>query len=199
MKNLSLILLVLLASASAGASTGAEGEPRPLVQVHVSIEMDAINESLASTSESMADISDSFQLMAQNGQLDPEQQQRLTEIFRNLNQLLDATNTSVDALPSLVRQSRDALVAQGAEFFSDIKFWTITVLVVLIATAIFGVIGLYHFVLRPLKEAVKETAANISEMAQALGSTAQSLETNNRVLRSLLEPDGEKREHSPRA
>ena len=177
----------MLGWTSLGAATGDEDQPRPLVQVHVSVDMDAINASLASTSESIGEISDSFQLMAKNGQLDPDQQKQLTEIMQNLDQLLEATNASVDALPSLVQRSRDALVAQGDEFFSEFKFWTITLIVVLLATVIIAVFGLYHFVLRPLRDSLTETAANISDMAKALESTSASLETNNQILRQLLE------------
>ena len=193
MKNLSLILLLILFNSPVVAtSSEEEDEPRPLVQVHVSVDMDAVNASLAATSESIGEISDSFRLMAETGQLDPDQQQQLTEIMQNLDQLLDATSASLDALPSLVQRSRDALVAQGDEFFSEFKFWTITFIVVLLATVIITVFGLYHFALRPLRESLTETAGNISDMVKALESTSKSLETNNQILRELLEADKSK-------
>ena len=179
-------MLFGLMSLPAIGSTGEESEPRPLIQVNVSIEMDAISESLRSTSESIDDISKSFQLIAESGQLDPDQQQHLLRIMENLDLLLETTSDSVDALPELVQQARDALVAESDEVLGDLKFWSVTIIVALFTVLILAIVGLYFFVLRPLQQKILDATANISKMAEALENTSKSLETSNTIQRKLL-------------
>lgn len=182
-----LIVLYGLMSLPAVGSTGEEREPRPLIQVNVSVEMDAINESLKLTSESIDDISDSFQLIAESGQLDPDQQQHLLRIMENLDQLLEITSESVDALPTLVQKARDALVAQSTEVLGNLKFWSIAIIVALFTVLILAIIGLYLGVLRPLRDDIVGATANVSRMVDALESTSESLETGNTIQRKLLQ------------
>lgn len=182
-----LILLCVLVSAPALGSDREYGEQRPLVQVNVSFEMDAINESLSATSESISDISDSFRVIAEGGQLDPEQQQHLVQIMENLDHLVDATRTSTDALPSLVNRTRDTLVAQGTEFLGDLKFWSITILIILCVALVIAIICFYYFVLRPMQRTLLEVTGNISNMAKAMENTSKSLEISNQTQRELLQ------------
>ncbi len=186
MPRLSFLLLCVLTSIPAIGSDPQEPEQRPLVQVNVSFEMDAINESLRTTSESISEISDSFRLIAEGGQLDLEQQQQLVQIMENLDHLVEATRTSVDALPSLVERSRDTLVEQGSEFLGDLKFWSVTILIIICLVLIIATICFYYFVLRPMQRTLLEVTGNISNMAKAMENTSKSLEISNQTQRELL-------------
>lgn len=186
MRRLFLILLWGLTSIPALGSNPQEPQQRPLVQVNVSFEMDAINESLRTTSESINEISDSFRLIAEGGQLDLEKQQQLVQIMENVDHLVEATRTSVDALPVLVNRSRDALAAQVMEFLGDLKFWSITILVGLCLALIIAIICFYYFVLRPMQRTLLEVTGNISNMAKAMENTSKSLEISNQTQRELL-------------
>ena len=188
-----LLVLILLAPLSLLAEDDEESAKTPLVKVDVILELEAINESLASTSKSISDISESFRLMAENGELDPEQRQQLTGIMQSLNQILETTSTSVDALPALVHQSHDQLVDQGNEFFKHFKYGFVAFLVALLVIVIVAVTCLYHFVLKPLREILTQSAKEVSDMATALESAAKSLETNNDILRQLVNPDEAKK------
>jgi len=179
-------MLFGLMSLPAIGSTGEESEPRPLIQVNVSVEMDAISESLRSTSESIDDISESFRLITESGQLDPDQQQHLLRIMENLDLLLETTSDSVDALPELVQQARDVLVAESDEVLGDLKFWSVTIIVALFTVLILAIVGLYFFVLRPLQQKILDATANISKMAEAMENTSKSLETSNTIQGKLL-------------
>lgn len=168
-------------------STGEESAPQPLIQVNVSVEMDAINESIN-------DISKSLRLIAETGELDPDQQQLLLRVMENLDRLLETTSDSVDALPALVQKAHDALVTESDEVLGDLKFWSVTIIVALFTVLILAIVGLYFFVLRPLRQKILDATANISKMAEALENTSKSLETSNTIQGNLLKLS-EKRGH----
>jgi hypothetical protein len=186
MFRLSFFLTCFLMALPALASQQENGEPRPLVQVDVSFEMDAINESLHATSESIGEISDSFVVIAEGGQLYPEQQQQLVQIMENLDHLVEVTRTSVDALPTLVERSRGALTEQVGRFLRDLKFWAITLLVVLGVALILAIICFYYLVLSPMRRTLLEVTRNISDMARAMENTSKSLEISSETQRELL-------------
>jgi len=186
MSRLSFFLMCFLMVLPVLGSEQASRDERPLVQVNVSFEMDAINESLRATSESIGDISESFTVIAEGGQLDPEQQQKLVQIMESLDHLVEVTRTSVDALPTLVERSRGALAEQGSRFLRDLKFWAIILLVVLGAALILAIIGFYYLVLRPMRHTLLEVTGNISDMARAMENTSKSLEISSETQRELL-------------
>jgi hypothetical protein len=180
------ILLGALLTFSASASSQDESLQRPLIQVDVSVDMDAINESLKKTSESVSEISESFRLVAQGGQLNPEQQQHLVHVIENLDAMVEATRLSVDAMPSLVQRSRQSLSDQSTLFFQDLKFWSLSLLALLCAALIAAIICFYYFVLRPLQRTAMDVTANISDMAKAMENTSRSLEISSETQRELL-------------
>ena len=99
MLRLSFFLVCLLMAHPVLGSEQENGEQRPLVQVNVSFEMDAINESLRATSESIGEISESFTVIAEGGQLDPEQQQKLVQIMESLDHLIEVTQDPIQHPP----------------------------------------------------------------------------------------------------
>ena len=193
MSRYMLILLCCLASFEVLAAETEEAEPRPLVQVNVSFELDAINEALESTSESFGKISDSFAVIAQGGHLDTEEQQQLVRIMDNMDQLMTVTRDSVDALPSLVEHSRDAVVAQSSEFLGELKFWAILILIFLFVGLAVAVFCSYYFVLRPMQRTLQQVTGDFSNMAKAMENTSKSLDISNQNQVELIKLSKQKR------
>jgi len=181
-----LIMFCGLVFPQVAGAAAQEGRASPMVQVDVIVEMDAINESLRSTSHSIEQISDSIRLMAESGELDPDQQQKLSRILDNLDQVVQTTSDSVNALPSLVQRLRSALVSQSREILSDVKFWSIVIIAALFLLVIAIAVGLYLLVLRPLQQNILSTIDNVAKIAQALEDTSRALETNNSIQQELL-------------
>ena len=181
-----LIMCCGLVFPQVAGAAAEEGHASPMVQVDVIVEMDAINESLRSTSHSIQQISESIQLMAESGELDPDQQQKLSRILDNLDQVMQTTSDSMNALPSLVQRLRTALVAQSSEILHDVKFWSILIIAALFTLVIAIAVGLYFLVLRPLQQNILSTIANVAKIAQALEDTSRALETNNTIQQELL-------------
>ncbi|MGD2130069.1 MAG: hypothetical protein PVJ33_15030 [Lysobacterales bacterium] len=186
MTRLLLIMFCGLVFPQVAGAVAEEGRASPMVQVDVIVEMDAINESLRSTSHSIQQISESIQLMAESGELDPDQQQKLSRILDNLDQVMRTTSDSVNALPSLVQRLRTAIVAQSSEILSDVKFWSIIIISGLFILVIAIGVGLYVLVLRPLQQNILSTIDNVAKIAQALEDTSRALETNNTIQQELL-------------
>jgi hypothetical protein len=184
----SLVSLPAIAAEQEAAREAAQenGQQRPLIQVDISFEMDAINEALQKTSVSVDEISKSFKVLAEGGQLDGGQQQHLANIMDNLDHVVGATRTSMDALPALVDRSRQTLATQLNEFFDSLKFWTITILVLLCVALIIAAACLYYFALRPLQNLLFEVTGNIRDMAKTLENSAKSLEISNQVQLEFL-------------
>ena len=184
----SLVSLPAIAAEQEAAREAAQenGQQRPLIQVDISFEMDAINEALQKTSVSVDEISKSFKVLAEGGQLDGGQQQQLANIMDNLDHVVGATRTSMDALPALVDRSRQTLATQLNEFFDSLKFWTITILVLLCVALIIAAACLYYFALRPLQNLLFEVTGNIRDMAKTLENSAKSLEISNQVQLEFL-------------
>jgi hypothetical protein len=104
----------------------------------------------------------------------------------NLDHVVGATRTSMDALPALVDRSRQTLATQLNEFFDSLKFWTITILVLLCVALIIAAACLYYFALRPLQNLLFEVTGNIRDMAKTLENSAKSLEISNQVQLEFL-------------
>jgi hypothetical protein len=148
--------------------------------------MDAINEALQKTSVSVDEISRSFRVLAESGQLDQGQQQHLANIMDNLDHVVVATRTSMDALPALVDRSRQTLATQLNEFFDSLKLWTIIILVLLGVALIIAAACFYYFAVRPLQNLLFEVTGNIRDMAKTLENSAKSLEISNQVQLEFL-------------
>jgi len=186
MSRLLTILLCGLISLPVLASEQEISQQRPLLQVDVFVEMEAINESLDEASRSIGEISNAFRVVAEGGQLDAEQQQQLVAILENLDHVVEATRASVDALPELVRNSRQTVTDQVNGFFSSLKFWSIAILIILGIVLIAAIICFYYFVLQPLKSTLLEATGNIANMAKAMENTSRSLEVSNQTHREML-------------
>jgi predicted unusual protein kinase regulating ubiquinone biosynthesis (AarF/ABC1/UbiB family) len=186
----SLLLLgcgLLLARA---ADAAQEQRIAPLVQVDVIVELDAVNESLRSTSHSIGEISESIRLMAESGQLSPDEQEQLSRVLENLDTLVETSADSVNALPSLVQRLRTSVLAHGNELLDDLKLWSVIIIFALFALLILMGVGFYFLVLRPLQDNILSTIANVSKIASALEDTSKALEANNAIQRKLLEAPG---------
>ena len=179
-------LVSLPAIAAEQEAAQENGQQRPLVQVDISFEMDAINEALQKTSVSVDEISKSFRVLAESGQLDQGQQQHLANIMDNLDHVVGATRTSMDALPALIDRSRQTLATQLNEFFDSLKFWTIIILVLLGVALIIAAACFYYFAVRPLQNLLFEVTGNIRDMAKTLENSAKSLEISNQVQLEFL-------------
>ena len=179
-------LVSLPAIAAEQEAAQENGQQRPLVQVDISFEMNAINEALQKTSVSVDEISRSFRVLAESGQLDQGQQQHLANIMDNLDHVVGATRTSMDALPALVDRSRQTLATQLNEFFDSLKFWTIIILVLFGVALIIAAACFYYFAVRPLQNLLFEVTGNIRDMAKTLENSAKSLEISNQVQLEFL-------------
>jgi hypothetical protein len=170
----------------------AEREERnaPMVQVDVIVELDAVNESLRSTSDSIGEISETLRLMAESGELSPAREEQLSRVLENLDSLVQTSTDSVNALPSLVQRLRTSLVSQSTEILDNLKLWSAIIIGALFALLILLAIGFYFLVLRPLQKTILSTFADVSKIASALEDTSRALETNNAIQRKLLEPRG---------
>lgn len=186
MSRLLAIVVCSLISLAAFGSESVEDQPRPLIQVNVSFEMEAINAALQSTSQSVGEISESFRILAEEGNLDSEQQEHLAQIMINLDHVVGTTRDSVDSLPSLIENSRKTLLTRGAVLLDDIKFWTVTLLILLGVVLAVAIACFYYFVLKPLQGSILAVTRNISEMAKAMENTSRSLEVSTQTQRELL-------------
>ena len=187
MSRFLLLVLCGLMSPQVTEATAQEGRTAPMVQVDVIVELEAINESLRSTSESIGQISESIRLMAESGELDPDQQEQLSRVLGNLDRLMQTTGESVNALPSLVERLRTAVVSQSSEILGDFKFWSAIIIAALFTLLILIGVGFYVLVLRPLQKNILNTIATVSKMATALEDTSRALEANNAIQRKLLD------------
>ena len=184
-----LLLLVGCWLLFAQAADAAQEEHiAPMVQVDVIVELDAVNESLRSTSDSIGEISESLRLMAESGELSPAREEQLSRVLENLDSLVHTSTDSVNALPSLVQRLRTSVVSQSKEILDDFKFWSAIIIGALFTLLILLAIGFYFLVLRPLQKTILSTFADVSKIAAALEDTARALETNNAIQSKLLEP-----------
>jgi hypothetical protein len=182
--------LLMLAPVHSWSAEPPASEQRPLVEVQVQFEMAAIEASVAQASQSVADMAASLEQIARNEVLTPEQQAQLAHTVANVDQLAEATRHAVEALPTLVQRSREELSAQGRKLLADIKFWFFVALAVTVAGLAVVLFCVYWFVLRPLQAALLEATGNIAGMAQAMESTARSLEVSNQTHREILQLAG---------
>jgi hypothetical protein len=172
------------------ADAAQEERIAPMVQVDVIVELDAVNESLRSTSHSIGEISESIRLIAESGQLSPDEQEQLARVLENLDRIVETSADSVNALPALVQRLRTSVVSQSNEILDDLKFWSVVIIVALFAVLILMGVGFYFLVLRPLQDNILSTIANVSKIASALEDTSKALEANNAIQRKLLEAPG---------
>jgi hypothetical protein len=182
-----LWLIPGLVAAQQSADDGEQRDtPRPLVAVEVNIELAEINRALRASSESFSEISESFRIIAEGGQLDPELQQQMQSVMDNMDRLVELSNSSVDALPSLVERSRQQVVEQGNRFFANLKFWSVVTLVLLGVILAVAAVCFYYFVLQPMQRTLLAVTGDIRDMARAMETTSKSLEVSSEVHRDLL-------------
>jgi hypothetical protein len=160
-----LLLLVGCWLLFAQAADAAQEEHiAPMVQVDVIVELDAVNESLRSTSDSIGEISESLRLMAESGELSPAREEQLSRVLENLDSLVQTSTDSVNALPSLVQRLRTSVVSQSKEILDDFKFWSAIIIGALFTLLILLAIGFYFLVLRPLQKTILSTFADVSKL-----------------------------------
>lgn len=174
-----------------GDPTGDQAaDQRPLVAVDVSLEMAAIERSLAEISTAVGEMAAAMEQIATSGELTPGQQEHLDNIMANLDEVTAASRRSVDALPGVVERSK-TVARQGAEqLLSDLKLWFFVIVGVVAVLLVVALAAFYWFTLRPLQNTVLKAVSHISDMAQAMANTSKSLEIINQTHREVLRLSG---------
>lgn len=187
-----LVLFFSLLAATAHGDPGADpvADPataqRPLVQVDVSLQLTAIEHSVDQISRSFAQMATSLEQVAASGELTAPQQEEMDRIMRNLDHVVDTTRRSVDALPAVVQRTRETVQTNADQWLADLRFWFFVVAGVIALVLVIVLAAFYGFTVRPLQHTVLRAVGDISGMARAMATTAETLEVINRTHREVL-------------
>ncbi len=185
-----LILGLLSVFPSAVAQAPDEAGQRPMVQVDVTVQMEAIERSLGEIQQTVERMAGAMEEIAATGELSDEQKTHLDSIMSNLDHVMKVTSRSVDALPTAVQRSRESLRTGADELVSDIKLWFFIMAGVVAIVLVVVLLAFYRFTLKPLQTTVLKAVGLISEMAQAMANTSRSLEVINETHREVLKLSG---------
>lgn len=174
-----IAMLTILASFSVMAEVEDETNHTGFVQVHVSLELEGIEQSIKETRTSLDEIGAALQTIANNENLAPDQQKQLNDTIQNINQLVVVSKESVSALPNALKNAKQTVGAQSLAFFADLKFNAIVILSLVGLIIIAIVVAVFWFLLRPLQHTVFVATGNISDMAKALKITAEAVEQSS--------------------
>jgi hypothetical protein len=171
---------------SAQAEIGIE-DKNSFLQVNVSLDLQGIENAINNTSGSLDSLSDSLRVIANSDELTPQQQANIEATIVNMNELIDASTSSLEALPSAFSQSKQVVADKTQLFLDDLKFKVLLILGITIL-ALLAIIGcIYLFLLRPLQSTVMAATDNLSEMAKSLKITAQTVEASTEKQREIAE------------
>lgn len=164
----------------------AESNSPPLITINAMVDIKGIEESAAEGANAMHKMANSLELIAQNRNLTPEQQQNIHQTIENINNLVDVSSTSIQSLPTFLKQSKDTLSKSTTQFFNDLTFKIILLLLAVVLALAIVIACFYWFILRPLQTTLLQATTNISAMAKAIESSALSLETTNQNHNDIL-------------
>jgi hypothetical protein len=171
---------------TAQAEIGIE-DKNSFLQVNVSLDLQGIEDAINNTSGSLDSLSDSLRVIAESDELTPQQQANIEATIVNMNELIDASTSSLEALPSVFLQSKQVVADQTHLFLDDLKFKVLLILGITIL-ALLVIIGcIYLFLLRPLQSTVMAATNNLSEMAKSLQITAQAVEASTEKQQEIAE------------
>ena len=186
MKYTILLLLSMLSFTSFANTETAESNSPPLITINAMVDIKGIEESAAEGADAMHKMANSLELIAQNSNLTPEQQQNIHQTIENINNLVDVSSTSIQSLPTFLKQSKDILSKSTTQFFNDLTFKIILLLLAVVLALAIVIACFYWFILRPLQTTLLQATTNISAMAKAIESSALSLETTNQNHNDIL-------------
>ena len=186
MKYAILLLLSMLSSVSFANTEISESNSPPLITINAMVDIKGIEESAAEGANAMHKMANSLELIAQNRNLTPEQQQNIHQTIENINNLVDVSSTSIQSLPTFLKQSKDTLSKSTTQFFNDLTFKIILLLLAVVLALAIVIACFYWFILRPLQTTLLQATTNISAMAKAIESSALSLETTNQNHNDIL-------------
>lgn len=186
MKYTILLLLSMLSFTSFANTETAESNSPPLITINAMVDIKGIEESAAEGANAMHKMANSLELIAQNRNLTPEQQQNIHQTIENINNLVDVSSTSIQSLPTFLKQSKDTLSKSTTQFFNDLTFKIILLLLAVVLALAIVIACFYWFILRPLQTTLLQATTNISAMAKAIESSALSLETTNQNHNDIL-------------
>jgi len=180
-------LLLACLNAPAAAASEAAPDAQPLVAVDVSLELAAIERSLAEMSTAVGEMADAMEQIAATGELTDREREHLDNIMANLDHVTEMSRRSVDALPTVVERSRAAARQSAEALVADLKFWFFVVVGVLAVLLAAALAAFYWWTLRPLQHMVLQALRQISDMAQGMANTAKILESVNETQRVMME------------
>ncbi|PKF63129.1 hypothetical protein CW745_06850 [Psychromonas sp. psych-6C06] len=173
---INLLLLILLSNLSIAMAT--ENQPATLVDINIGIEMQKFEQSAQNIEHSITLASQALQEMAKNPNLNEAQQDKIIASFERMDALANRFQTSIETIPSTIKQSTPPVTGAINNLFSNIQLTIIIALVALLLLILGALVVVYYWVLKPSTAMLLQTTEKIDSIAAALQTTALIVEKN---------------------
>jgi hypothetical protein len=166
-------------------STEASSESS-FINLKIGVELNALEKSAQQSADSISDISQSFKEMLDNPDLSDQQQRQIEASFKSVNNLALSFKNTIDKLPNTIEQTTPQIITVIDNVFQEIKITVIVVLVVIILILILALFAIYYLVLSPAKNMLVITTDRLNNMATALQTTAELVESSNKQHQEII-------------
>ncbi|NVD08787.1 hypothetical protein FCU94_18225 [Vibrio sp. JPW-9-11-11] len=177
MKWIVAVMMTLITAASHAQVEEPATSFEPFFTFNMTLELDGVERAIDDTRHSLDQVGLALVKIAESDNLTAAQQQQLDQTIDNLNQLVVLSRRSVESLPQAYQDSKQVLASNSEHFLSELRQQMLLLVGLVGVIVIALIVAIAWFILRPVQHTVTKTTRHLFAMAEAIQTTAQSLES----------------------
>lgn len=157
------------------------------VSMNVGVEINGLETAALQAAEGLELIGESLRNIADHPELSPERQKQIEHSLSRVNQLSQSLTATIEQLPTTVEKSIAPVVKVSNQLSAKIRQIIIIASITLILIILIALVAVYHFVLVPSTQAVIKTTKLLGELAEALETTANTVDITSKRNLQIME------------